>query len=364
MPTDFYAVIMAGGGGTRLWPISRQERPKQSLRLFGDKTPFQWAVDRLLPMMPIERILVATVGWQVGQLREQAPMLGEGNFLEEPAPRGTASVAGLAALAVRRKDPEAVMALLTADHFIGNPEQFREILLASHEVAQSGDMVTLGISPTFPAERYGYIHMGEAIGNFGGFEAWRVAAFVEKPSPEKAQRYLDSGEYLWNSGMFIWKAERLLEEIERLMPDLHDALSKIDNMLDDPSQSDKLTRIYKGLQSETIDYGIMERAERVAVVPAPDLGWFDIGGWDGLFTLVGPNEENNVVLAPKTLIKDTTGTLVFQEEKATRLIATLGVEDLIIVDAGDVLLVCPREKAERVRSLVESLRQAGMEQYL
>ncbi|MGD2253481.1 MAG: sugar phosphate nucleotidyltransferase [Anaerolineales bacterium] len=364
MPSDFYAVIMAGGGGTRLWPISRQERPKQSLRLFGDKTPFQWAVDRLLPMMPVERILVATVGWQVKQLQEQAPSLPAENFIEEPAPRGTASVAGLAALVVRRKDPEAVMACLTADHFIGNPERFRNILLASYELAQSGDLVTLGITPTYPAECYGYIHIGDTIGKIGGFEAWRVAAFVEKPALEMAKSYLASGKYLWNSGMFIWKSTRLLEEIERLMPDLHDALSKIDKLLDEPRRRSKLESIYRGLKSETIDYGIMERAERVAVVPAPDLGWHDIGGWDGLFALVGANEEGNVVLAPKTLIKDTSGTLLFQDEKTTRLIAAIGIQDLIIVDAGDVLLVCPREMAERVRTLVESLRRAGMDQYL
>jgi mannose-1-phosphate guanylyltransferase len=213
MTANYYSIIMAGGGGTRLWPLSRRHRPKQLLRLFDEKSLFQIAVDRLLPIMPPEQVFVVTIEAQAQLLQPQAPMLPAENFIMEPAPRGTASVIGLAATILHGRDPDCVMAALTADHYISHVDRFQELLLAAYELACEGDLVTLGISPSYAETGYGYIRRGESRGRYRGYEAFHVGAFKEKPTSEQAQAYISSGEYAWNSGMFVWKAARILEEI-------------------------------------------------------------------------------------------------------------------------------------------------------
>lgn len=366
MMDDFAAVIMAGGGGTRLWPISRRKRPKQSLRLFGDQTLFRIAVDRLLPIMSPEQILVVTVAEQAELLQPQAPMVPASNFLLEPAPRGTASVIGLAAIRLRRQNPEFVMANLTADHYIANVDKFQKLLLAAYEVACQGELVTLGITPRYPDTGYGYIHRGELLGTFCGYQAYRVEAFKEKPALATAEAYVNSGEYVWNSGMFVWKASRILDEIEQQMPALFSGLMEIEAALGTPEEGRVLEEVWHGLESETIDFGVMEGAEQVTVIPADDLEWWDVGGWNRLFELMEPDEDGNLLVAPKTLTLDMHRTLIYQdpEIKSERLIATLGVDDLIVIDTGDVLLVCRRERAEELRRLVQELTNAGLDHYL
>jgi len=363
---DFAAVIMAGGGGTRLWPISRRKRPKQSLRLFGDQTLFRIAVDRLLPIMSPEQILVVTVAEQAELLQPQAPMVPASNFLLEPAPRGTASVIGLAAIRLRRQNTEFVMANLTADHYIANVDKFQKLLLAAYEVACQGELVTLGITPRYPDTGYGYIHRGELLGTFCGYQAYRVEAFKEKPALATAEAYVNSGEYVWNSGMFVWKASRILDEIEQQMPALFSGVMEIEAALGPPEEGRVLEEVWHEVESETIDFGVMEGAEQVTVIPADDLGWWDVGGWNRLFELMEPDEDGNLLVAPKTLALDMHRTLIYQdpEIKGERLIATLGVNDLIVVDTGDVLLVCRRERAEELRRLVQELANAGLDHYL
>lgn len=364
MTGEFYAVIMAGGGGTRLWPISRRSRPKQALRLLGDRTLFQMAVDRLRPMFAPENVLVVTVAEQAETLRKQVPELSEACFLIEPEPRGTASVIGMAAAVLERRSPECVMACLTADHYISDAACFRRVLQAAHALASEGDLVTLGIKPTHPATGYGYIHRGEERGTFGGYAAYRVKAFEEKPILERAEAYLASGQYSWNSGMFVWKALRVLEEIERQMPALYGALQLMAGSVGAADEAASIDRIWRELQSQTIDYGVMEGARNVSVIPADDLGWSDIGGWEGLFELSQSDAQGNLVMGAQAHLVDTKDTLVFRGEGAeARLIATLGVEGLIIVDSGDVLFVCPRERVEEVRRLVAGLPGAGLEDY-
>jgi mannose-1-phosphate guanylyltransferase len=366
MATKYNAIIMAGGGGTRLWPLSRKQRPKQSLRLYSDRTLFQVAVDRLLPVMPVEQIKIVTIKDQASQLKAQVPGLPQENFILEPGPRGTASVVGLAAIKLEHHDPSSVMAVVTADHYIGHVERFQKLLLAAFELATEGDLVTLGITPSKPDIGYGYIQRGEERGEYGGYKAYHVKAFKEKPDAKLAASYVSSGQYAWNSGMFVWRVDRILDEIERQMPVLHEGLMEIKGVLGTPDEPAVLERIWQGLESETIDYGVMEGARNVSVIPADDLGWLDVGGWGRVFEILTADEDGNLLEASNTLIMDTAGTLIFQprdlEEK--RLIATLGVDDLVIVDTSDVLLVCSREDAQRVRDLVKKLKQAGLLEYL
>ena len=366
MLEETYAVIMAGGGGTRLWPASRQARPKQSLQLVGERTLFQLAIDRLMPALPAGRILVVTVAEQVQALRRQAPQLGDESFLLEPAPRGTASVIGLAAARLAKSAPEAIMACLTADHYIGNPQQFLEILAAAEELAQEGALVTLGISPAYPATGYGYIHIGPPLRKVRGFQASRVLSFTEKPSAQVAADYLRSGDYAWNSGMFVWRADRILEEMRRVMPELHAGLAQIQDALGTAGEAAVLEQIWHGLQTQTIDYGVMEKAGGVVVVRADALNWFDIGSWDRLFEVVEPDASGNLLRAGQVIALDTSGTLLYQssDQARPRLVATLGVEDLVVIDTEDVLMICRKNQAERVRELVQALAARGLDTYL
>jgi mannose-1-phosphate guanylyltransferase len=358
MAGDLYTVIMAGGGGTRLWPASRRQRPKQSLRLLGDRTLLQLAVDRLRPFLPVERILIVTGADQVDLLRSQAPELPAESFVVEPSPRGTAAVAGLASLLVEQRSPGAVMACLTADHSITHPERLRAALQAAHELALEGDLVTLGITPS-----YAYIERGEARGVFHGLQAYKVKAFKEKPTSDLAQVYAADGEHLWNSGMFIWRCDRLRAEIARQLPELDRGLRALGAALGSSGDSEAYARAWNALPTQTIDFGIMEHAAGVSVIPSDDLGWCDIGSWDRLFEVMPSDKDGNLRLGTGTpLLLESHGTLVYGED-ARRLVVTLGVEDLVVVDTGDVLLVCPRSRAEEVRKIVDRLVSGGRAEY-
>lgn len=363
MAAEMYAVIMAGGGGTRLWPASRRLRPKQSLRLTDNRTLFQSAVDRLRGWLPPERILVVTGTDQVDLLREQVADLPESSFVLEPAPRGTAAVAGLAALVIEQRSPGAVMACLTADHAIAHPDRLLAALRAGQALALEGDLVTLGITPTYAATGYGYIERGAGRGTFAGVEAFHVRAFKEKPDVEIAQAYVADGRHFWNSGMFVWRVDRLRQEIARQMPELEAGLKAVGARLDAGAGPSDYAEAWMALPTQTIDYGVMEHAAQVSVIPADELGWCDIGSWDRLFEVLAPDAQGNVIVGrSEPLLIDTRGTLVYGEE-AGRLVVTLGVEDLVVVESGDVVLICPRARAEEVRRVVDLLVSGGRAEY-
>jgi mannose-1-phosphate guanylyltransferase len=363
MPGDLFAVIMAGGGGTRLWPASRRLRPKQSLRLVGERTLFQLAVDRVRGMLPIERILVVTGADQVQLLHAQVPDLPESSFVLEPEPRGTAAVAGLASLVIESRSPGALMACLTADHSIAHPERLVAALRAGCALALEGELVTLGISPTYAATGYGYIERGEERGIYEGHRAYRVLSFKEKPAADVAREYVSDGRHYWNSGMFVWRADRVREEIARQLPALEAGLASIAAKVASGAGPDEYAAVWSTLPTQTIDYGVMEQATQVSVIPADDLGWCDIGSWDRLFETLAADASGNVVLGHSDpLMIDTRNTLVYGEE-AGRLVVTLGVDDLLVIEAGDVLLVCPRSRAEDVRGVVERLVSGGQAEY-
>jgi mannose-1-phosphate guanylyltransferase len=360
MLDHFYAVIMAGGGGTRLWPLSRQARPKQLLRIIEERSLFQTSVQRLEGVFPPERIYVVTVEEQAAELQEQSPVIPKDNYLLEPMPRGTASVVGLAAAALRQRDPEAVMAILTSDHFIGNEEGFRKMLIAAHDAAMDGHLVTLGITPTYPATGYGYIQRGKCIASYNGFDACNVLRFKEKPDEEQARQMLQDGDHAWNSGMFVWRVERILAEFVAQMPDLYAGLQEIGRAWGAPQERAVLKNVWSGIKSETIDYGIMEAAKNVVVIMADNLQWNDVGSWDSLFDVLPADKQGNIVVGGQHIGLDTHQSLVYVNQEH-RLIVTIGVKDLVVVDTGDVLLVCRKDQAQKVRQVVKKLKDSGQE---
>ncbi len=360
----FYGVIMAGGGGTRLWPLSRSGRPKQALKLFDERSLFQIAVDRVLPLIPAHRLRIITIERQMELLQQQEPQLPAECWLREPAPKGTASAVGLVATMLQKQDPQAVMAVLTADHHIADEQRFRDLLAAAHDVAQRGHLVTLGVEPTEPSTGYGYLERGERLELAGEFEVFRVRSFREKPDQVTADTYFVSGKHSWNSGMFVWRCDRILQEIAVHMPALARALGEIEEAIGTQAEQQVLERQWSGLESETIDYGVMEKAGDVVLLPAEGLGWWDVGSWDRLFQLLEADDNGNILLGEHVLALDSRDTLAVRDDDSERLIALLGVKDLVVVDTGKALLVMPRERAEEVRSLVKALREDGLDRYL
>lgn len=328
------------------------------LRLIEQRSLFQMAVDRLEGLYVPQNILVVTVAEQVGELREQCSQIPEENFLVEPMPRGTASVAGLAAVALVERDPKAVMAVLTSDHYIGNQEWFQNLLKVACKVAEQNYLVTLGITPTYAATGYGYIQQGALLGRFHGVDVFHVVRFKEKPDELQAQLMLATGDHTWNSGMFIWKAQRILEEIQQQMPALSEALEKIRAKWNTPERGVVLAEEWSKLKTETIDYGIMEGAKDVAVIPAGSLRWSDVGSWDSLFDVLPADSNGNIVMGGHHFGLDTRQSLVYVNEEH-RLIVTIGVRDLVVVDTGDVLLICRKDEAQKVRHVVHLLKENG-----
>lgn len=354
---------MAGGGGTRLWPLSRKETPKQLLPLLGKETLFQSTVARLEALFPPERILIVTVAEQARVMQEQVPAIPKENYLIEPAPRGTASVVALAAAVLQKRDPQAMMAIQTADHHIRNKELFKYLIDSAFDVAEKEYLVTLGITPTFPSTGYGYIQQGEPLDGEYKYPVYTVKRFKEKPDEVTAQQLLQSGDHSWNSGMFVWKTNVILAEVERQMPELFKVVSEIASAWDTPKREAVIQERWSGLKSQTIDYGIMEHAEKVAVLPAGGLGWSDVGAWDSLFEVLMPDANGNVVVNTEHIEIDSHHTLVYSANNG-RLMVTIGMDNVIVVDSGDVLLVCKADQAQRVRDVVEKLKKDKQEKYL
>lgn len=358
---NFYALIMAGGGGTRLWPLSRKDRPKQMLPLVGERTMFQMALDRLEPLLPPERVLVVTGRDHVAQLQADAPHLPAENFIVEPFGQNTGPAVGLAAVHVRQRDPDAVLAVLTADHYIADVEKFRRVLRVGAQVARDDYIVTLGIAPTFPATGYGYIKRSEPLVKRDGFQIYHAEAFTEKPNVETAAQFLLSGLYSWNSGMFIFQVRQLMDEYARQQPTMHELLARIQAAVGQAVYAEVLGALWPQMPRLSIDYAVMEGAQRMAVIPV-EMGWSDVGSWASLFDVLEGDEAGNVTRGDgaKHIHMDTRDTLIVSD----RLVATIGLRDLVIVDTDDVLFVCHRERSQDVRQIVEHLRRSGEETYL
>ncbi len=355
---NLYATILAGGSGTRLWPRSRESTPKQFLDFTGTGTMLQEAFSRVAPIIPPERVWILTGKRYVDTVREQLPVLPPENVVGEPVGRGTAPAIGFAAMLLQRESPNAVMAVLTADHVINYKERFREVLLEAAQVAEKGHLVTLGIKPSRPDTGYGYIERGEKLYD-EKFPVYRVVRFTEKPNLEMAEQFVASGNYSWNSGMFIWRVDAILAEIERQMPELFDGLKKIMAAWDEPKRYDVLQSVWPKLPNETIDFGVMEHAKDVVVIPV-EIGWSDVGSWNALWEVL-PHDPSGNVVQGNALLHDVENSLIYSE---SHLIAAVGIRDMVIVDSGDAVLVIPRSRSQEVKTIVNALKQRGLNDYL
>ncbi|MBV9120589.1 MAG: NTP transferase domain-containing protein [Chloroflexi bacterium] len=348
-----FVVILAGGSGTRLWPRSRRDRPKHLLDLVSDRSLLQETYDRVTSSVPPTRVLVVTEQSHAGAIREQLPELPGENFLVEPTRRGTGPAIGWAATHVHHRDPEAVMAVFPSDHVIVDRAEFRAVLEDAGEVAAaSSALLTFGIEPSEPSSEFGYIHRGPLHSNVKGRLVYRVESFKEKPNAQVAREFLESGEYYWNSGMFCWQAKVILAEIALYMPVLSQGLETIRAAIGHAEEQETLLRVYPGLPKDTIDYGVLEKSGQVLVMPAK-IGWSDVGTWSALREVLAGGGDGNVSLGGGEVLSiDTRDTLV---AAGGRLVATLGVRDLIIVDSGSALLVCHKDRAGDVKKIVERL---------
>jgi mannose-1-phosphate guanylyltransferase len=357
-----YAVIMAGGRGTRFWPRSREKKPKHLLDIVSKRTIIQETVDRIKSLIPPENILIVTGKKHARELIKQLPEIPAQNIIIEPVGKNTAACIGLAALHIQKKVPDAVMVVLPSDHAIGDSRKYLEVISAAAKVAgQEGGLVTIGIKPSGPQTGFGYIEQGQSLRNVSGKEVFRVKSIREKPDLQKARKFVQSGKFYWNSGMFIWKASVILKEIERCLPDLYTGLMKIKEVLGTSKEAAVVPRVYKELASISIDYGVMEKTANVFVLPG-DFGWSDVGSWDALWEISAKDNQGNALTGNGSAIfTDTEGALVYSPKK---LVALVGVKDLIIVETKDALLVCKKGHSQDVKKVVDTLKAAKKKKYL
>lgn len=332
------------------------------LPLTGDSSMLQQTVDRIRDLIPPDRIWIMTNQEYVALAQDQLPEVPADQIVGEPEPRGTAPAIGLGAQHVAARDPQGVMFALHADHYIEDESGFREAMLTAAAVAQEGWLVNLGVRPTRPETGYGYVELGDGLGGPFGEAAFHVLRFREKPDAETAQQFVDSGRFLWNSGIFCWRADVIRQEFLRYLPDIQRTLDEIGRHIGHADASDQLQRLWQALPHDTtIDRGIMEKATRVATVPI-NVGWNDVGAWDALAALLPSDEAGNSAHGPgDALLLNAKNVFVHSDDK---LIAIVGVEDLVIVDTKDALLVIARDQAQQVKELVSQLKQSGRESLL
>ncbi len=357
-----YAVIMAGGKGARFWPRSREKKPKHLLDITSEKTILQETVERIKVLVAPENILVVTGRKHARTLKKQLPEIPARNIIIEPEGRNTAACIGLAALHIRKIVPDDVMVVLPSDHAIADAQKYIDLINAAVKVAtQENGLVTIGIKPTSIQTGFGYIERDNLFGKINNEDVFRVRSIREKPDFKKAQEFVQSGNFYWNSGMFIWRTSVILQEISLRLPNLYAGLMKIDQALGSAEEAAIVSRVYKKLEAISIDYGVMEKANKVFIVPG-DFGWSDVGSWDAVWEISPRDGNGNVALKDSRMIaEDSEDSLIYNPGRLTALV---GVRDLIIVETKDALLICKKGRSQDVKKIVEKLEAAKLKKHL
>lgn len=354
-------LIMAGGAGTRFWPLSRKENPKQFLNLTNQNmSMLQCTVARVKEMVEIERVFIATNNLYVDKISEQLPELPEENIIVEPCKRNTAPCIGLASLYIERKYPESTMVVLPSDHVVEDTESFKNILNSAASYANKGEkIVTLGIKPDKPETGYGYIHLGDKVQEVENNSIFKVKEFTEKPNIEKATRFFEDGNYYWNSGMFVWKTETILNKLKEHLPDIYNNLKEITKSIGEPDEGEVIDKKFSCMNNISIDYGVLEKEEEIFVIPA-NFGWNDVGSWTALSEINEKDEANNLINSDYVGI-DTNDSIIYSEDK---LVTSIGIDNLIIVNTEDAILVCNKDNAQDVKKLRKLLKDKGYDNHL
>ncbi len=352
-----YALILSGGAGTRLWPLSRRDKPKQFLPLTGERTLLQDTVDRVVEVIPLERIFAVAPPEHRLLIHEQLPELRTDHVVIEPYPRGNAAAIGLAMAALHAFDPEAVVAILPSDHVIERRGKFREVLIAATAAAEAGKLVTLGIEPESPDTGFGYIEAGDRLDLRTPLPVHAVKRFIEKPKRDVAEKMIAAGGHYWNAGMFVWRVSEILRAFDEHLPGSAKAIHSLADAVGTPRYEGVLAEVWEETDKTTIDYGILEKAQNVAVVPA-DIGWHDVGSWGRLAAIVQHadnwSSDGHVAVSSGDNYAWAPG----------KLVALVGVEGLIVVDTPDALLVATKDHAEEVKEVVDRLRREEREELL
>ena len=354
-----YIVILAGGSGTRFWPLSREAAPKQLLTLTGKKTMIQQTVTRFGPSLPIKKIYVITNKKYAFDIdRQLSDVIAKGSYtiIIEPYARNTAPAIGLAAIQIKQHDHNGVMAVMPSDHIIQKTDLFCDILLRAKAIAEKGYLTTLGIVPTKPSTGYGYIKKGGVLDP--SLEAYKVECFVEKPDYKRAQEFVSTDNYLWNSGIFIWKVSEILDAIKTFMPDLYNGLMEIQNAIGSETEGDVVRTVFAQLESVSVDYGIMERTDNIALIPA-DIDWCDVGSWTALEEIFPKDNHGNIKFGNVVDI-DSKNSIIYAGK---RVMAVVGLEDIVVVDTPDATLVAAKKRVQDVNQVVDVLKKAGAEEF-
>ena len=355
-----YAAIMAGGSGTRLWPRSRQDRPKQFHSLYSENSLLQETARRLAPLVKREDIYVIAGRGHEPVVREQLDWLPPGNYVGEPVGKDTAPAVGVITTLIHRRDPEAVILVTPSDHVILKEKYFRRLLEVAEQIAAEGpNVVTIGIKPTSPETGFGYIHMAEEHRTVDEIDVHPVISFKEKPDMRTAEEYVASWHYVWNSGMFVWSAKTVLALFREHAPEIYRLLMRYDAAVGTSREPEVFDEIYDAFPRISVDYAILEHAENIHVIPA-SMGWSDLGSWTAVYEIMEQDEEGNAVVGEHVGV-DTHNCLVHSRD---RLVATVGLDNMVIVDGGDVILVMPSGRSQDVKRLLEELKKQGKEKYL
>lgn len=358
--TKIFSLIMAGGSGTRFWPRSKTVKPKQYLNLFGTESLLQSTIKRFSKFTSAENIYVVSGKSQATVLEQQTTLLPKANLIYEPVGKNTLPCIGLAAMFAEMENPDGIMVVTPSDHLIENDELFEDTVLAAVKIAdERNGIVTIGITPTYPATGYGYVQTSENITGSEKIKQFKVERFVEKPNEATATEYLKQGGFYWNSGLFVFKISIFLDAVKQFAPSLYSDLRKIQADLGKPSFDRTLDKIYRAVESISVDYGIMEHAKNIYLVEG-NFVWNDLGSWESVY-LTSEKDENGNAGAGESIVIDSKNSYIYSE---TGLIALVGLDDVIVVQDGNTTLVCKRDKAEEIKKVVDRLKEENKNEYL